>query len=58
MNVMLSTQIPQPHKICTMVWEKFMVGNIHENKIRGKKSLLSRLQTNYFNAKDFYAVVF
>ena len=29
----------------TVVWEKLVVGNIHEKKFRGKKFRLSRLQT-------------
>ena len=31
--------------IITVVWEKLVVGNIHEKKFRSKKFRLSRLQT-------------
>ena len=31
----------------TVVWEKLVVGNIHEIKIPGKNFCLSRLQTHY-----------
>ena len=40
----------------TVVWEKFMVENIHE-KNHGKNFVLAGYRQKYFNAEDFYAVL-
>ena len=37
----------------TVVWEKFMVRNIREKKIRDKNFHLNRPQTKFFNAEYY-----
>ena len=43
-------------KLCTtIVWEKLVVGNIHEKKLRGKK-FLSQQATNHYKLLYFFVV--